>query len=95
MEDLVLQGAKETIHNNEPVIILEICGGNIPERSSPEIRNEILRKMHLVEEFGYKLIRLSDSSDYLALPANSIEFEQASKTKQYRHHLKQLKKWQR
>ncbi len=94
MEESVLLGAKETIEKNKPAMIIEICGGNVPEKSNPEIRAEILRRIKLVESFGYKVMRLCDSSDYLALPENSQEFKEVCQTKLYKHHIKQLKKWQ-
>lgn len=92
MEADVLEGATQTILKNKPIMLIEICGGSLPETCSPEIRNEIFRRIQMVENLGYEVIRLCDWWDYLAIPKDSKEFKEISQSKTYRHHLKKLKK---
>ena len=68
MEIEVLEGAKNTILENKPVILVEIYGGVLPETGTPEQKAEIEKRVKYVEGLGYKVTRLLNFWDYLALP---------------------------
>lgn len=68
MEDQVLEGATQTILRNKPVILIEIAGGQLPESAPPHIRDEIYRRVKMVEDFGYEVERIMNHWDYLAIP---------------------------
>jgi FkbM family methyltransferase len=67
MENRVLEGARETIRKNKPVIILEIMGGWVPEAASASIIAQIEYTKRIITDLGYDLKRIDDW-DYLALP---------------------------
>lgn len=66
-EDMVLDGARKTIAQNRPVIIIEICGGNPIEQASEDIKRKILATKNKLEKMNYNVSRI-DLVDYLALP---------------------------
>lgn len=67
MENMVLEGAKETIQKNKPVIILEIMGGWIPETAPSYVIEQIEYTKRIITDLGYDLNRIGDW-DYLAIP---------------------------
>lgn len=67
MENAVLDGARETILRNKPIIIIEIMGGYIPETAPRKIVEQIEFTKLKVQNLGYKLIRVV-GWDYLAIP---------------------------
>ena len=66
-EDNVLDGARETIARNRPVIVIEIQGDFAYVTAPPPIRQRIERTMRKLEDLGYSL-QLIKGADYLALP---------------------------
>jgi FkbM family methyltransferase len=67
MEDAVLDGAKNTILRNKPVIILEIMGSWEYNTAPPEILEQINFTIRKLEGFGYKVSNIV-GWDYLAIP---------------------------
>lgn len=67
MENLVLEGAKETILKNKPVIILEIMGGWVFETAPSYIVEQIEYTKRILTDLGYDIKRIVDW-DYLATP---------------------------
>lgn len=67
MENYVLDGAKETILRNKPVILIEILK-NYSLLTAPEKKkNQILFTISKLENWGYKVEPIG-GADYLALP---------------------------
>lgn len=66
-EDHVLDGARETIMRNRPVIVIEIQGGSNYASASPQVRQFIDRTRAKLESFGYEVQHVR-THDYLALP---------------------------
>jgi FkbM family methyltransferase len=66
MENLVLEGAKETILRNKPVILVEIMGGYLPETAPASIVERIDHTKRQVASLGYDVKRIGNW-DYLAL----------------------------
>lgn len=66
MENAALDGARETILRNKPVIILEIMGGYTPEYT-PQGIDQIEFTKKKVADMGYTVYRF-DAWDYLAIP---------------------------
>ena len=56
MENLVLEGAKETILKNKPVILLEIMGGYFPQKATSSIVEQIEHTKRHVASLGYDVI---------------------------------------
>lgn len=74
-ENSVLKGAKNTIINNKPVILLEIAGGVNYKTADQIHRNNIDSTKQYVVSLGYQLISLGDLGqgcpwDYLCLPTH-------------------------
>ena len=92
MEIDVLEGARQTILRDRPVLLVEILGGCAIERANQEQREIIRSRRKHIESLGYELMRVNQTCDYLAFPKNSEEFREISKTREYRRHLKFLKK---
>ncbi len=67
MEDAFLEGAKNTIIRNKPVILIEIMGGHHYANASEEIRAKIDNTIGFLESLGYKVENIL-GCDYLALP---------------------------
>lgn len=66
-EDHVLDGARQTIRRNRPVILIEIQGGQRYESASPEMRATIDGTRARLVAMGYKVERVH-AHDYLAIP---------------------------
>lgn len=71
-ENAVLDGAKETILNNRPIIVIEIMGGHNIDTAPPHIREQILYTINKIGLFGYKVQRLR-GHDYIAFPPEALE----------------------
>ncbi len=67
MEDIVLEGIKNTILSNKPIIIIEIQGGYSIETAPPEIVEKIVHTRSTLTNLGYALHRIS-GIDYLCIP---------------------------
>jgi FkbM family methyltransferase len=66
-EDFVLDGARETIAANRPVLVVEIMGGNDYQTATPEIRARIDSTKEKLASLGYAVTKVS-KHDYLAIP---------------------------
>ena len=67
MENAVLDGAKQTILKNKPVILLEIKGGYFVDTAPKEIQEEIEFTKKKISEMGYSVYRIG-WWDYLGIP---------------------------
>ncbi len=67
MEDQALDGARETILSNRPVIIIEIQGGNNFGSASQVVRRNIMHTLEKLESLGYCVTQLF-IHDWLAIP---------------------------
>ncbi len=67
MEDQVIDGARQTILDNRPAILVEIQGGYDYDKVSEERRAKIDHTINKLVELGYGVTRFS-GYDYLALP---------------------------
>lgn len=63
----VLEGAKETILRERPVILIEIQGGYDSSNAPPQIREMIQATIKNMEDLGYHVEKII-GHDYLALP---------------------------
>lgn len=71
MEADVLDGAALTIMRNKPVILVEIQGnGERPVQLGENTKEMALVSIEKIRKFGYTLIHLEHSVDYLAFPEN-------------------------
>ncbi len=64
-EDPVLEGARKTITENRPVILIEIMGNrnaNLPDRDQ-----RVATTINLIKQMGYTVSKYG-FDDYLALP---------------------------
>lgn len=91
MEIDVLEGARQTILRDRPVLLVEICGGCPVEQANQEQKQLISSRMKYIESLGYELMRVYQTCDYLAFPEDSNFFKEIAKTREYRRHLKFLK----
>jgi FkbM family methyltransferase len=66
-DEIFLEGARETILRNKPVMIMEICGGLDIDTANPEEKATILKIQSTIKNMGYQLERIS-IHDYLAIP---------------------------
>ncbi len=66
-DDLFLDGARETILRNKPVMVMEILGGADIDTAIPEHKKRILNTQKKITDLGYGLERIS-VHDYLCLP---------------------------
>jgi FkbM family methyltransferase len=66
-DDIFLDGAKETILRNKPVLLMEIMGGSDIDNTTPDIKELIINTKQKITNLGYELTRIS-SWDYLAIP---------------------------
>ena len=71
MEDQALDGARETILTNRPVIIIEIQGGNEFGSAPQEIRRRIMHTIDTLESLGYNVTQLF-THDWLAIPKENL-----------------------
>ncbi|MBI2743519.1 MAG: FkbM family methyltransferase [Chlamydiales bacterium] len=67
MENAVIDGARETILRNRPMIILEIMGGSTLKTAPAEIADQIEFSKRKVVDLGYNLTHIF-GWDYLAIP---------------------------
>ena len=70
-ENDVLDGMVETIKKNQPVIIIEICGGWIWDTAPPDIKSRILFTQEKLSDLGYEIHHLK-AWDYIAFPKSKI-----------------------
>lgn len=68
MEEQVLDGARETILANRPIIIIEIMGGHDFGTATKEVRQMILHTIDKLEQLGYQVKQLW-GHDWIALPS--------------------------
>lgn len=66
-ENAVLDGAKETILRERPVILIEIMGGHDADTAPPEIRQKIQHTIQKLEDLNYSVHKIV-THDYLAVP---------------------------
>ncbi len=66
-ENIVLDGARRTIQQNRPVIIIEICGGIPLEKADSATKLKIAATKTKLKKMGYTVSRI-DSENYLAIP---------------------------
>ncbi len=78
-EYFVLQGAKETIARNRPVIFFEILNRPDYEKSPLHEKVNYIRVISLIESMGYEPFVIF-GNDYIAFPADNPEFD---KIKEY------------
>lgn len=65
-EDELLEGAKETIANSRPVLVIEIMGG-FGWSESPEVKARIQHTISILESMDYTVSKIW-VDDYLAIP---------------------------
>ena len=70
MENLVLDGATQTILSNHPVIIIEIMGGYNFATAPSSIRHQILHTLDKIEHLGYTTTQLF-AHDWIAMPTST------------------------
>lgn len=66
MEDKVLEGAKETILRNKPIIFIEFTGYNLSQ-CDENSRKILMEKVSKLQKFGYSVHYIS-GHDYVAYP---------------------------
>lgn len=66
-ENEVIDGARETLLAQHPVVLLEIMGGFDHDKAGAKLRKQIDTTIAKLEELGYEVSRIQ-SWDYLALP---------------------------
>jgi hypothetical protein len=66
-DEIFLEGARETILRNKPVMVMEIYGGADVDTAEPEKKACILGVQNTIKKMGYRLERIS-IHDYLAIP---------------------------
>lgn len=71
-EFFVLQGARDTILRNKPVIIFEIMGEHDYNNCSQDIKEQFEKTIQLVASYGYD-VTLIFGNDYIALPKSDCE----------------------
>lgn len=69
LEDQVLEGARQTILDNKPIILVEIQGGYFLDTAPPEILAKKEATIKRIEDMGYAVVRFGDY-DYVATPRN-------------------------
>ncbi len=74
-EYFVLQGAKETILRNKPVILFEILNRPDYENSPLHEKVNYIRVISLLESFGYEPYVVF-GNDYIAFPADDARFDE-------------------
>jgi hypothetical protein len=71
MEDQVLDGAKETILKNRPIILIEIMGGYVFQTAPPDIRQKIMATVEKLKSLGYEVSQIQ-AHDWIAVPKKSL-----------------------
>lgn len=71
MEDSVLEGAKETILRNKPIIFIEFTGCDIINTKDENVRKKTIEKINKLEQMGYFIQNIS-FHDYIAYPFRNI-----------------------
>ena len=66
-ENSVLRGARQTIAEQKPVLLIEIQGGHSFDNAPREVRSEIVDTIQWIEAMGYHVYRIT-IYDYLGLP---------------------------
>lgn len=66
-ENGVLKGARQTITQNKPVILIEIMGGHDFDSATPEVKAKIQSTLDLLAELGYETTKVQEHN-YVALP---------------------------
>ena len=66
-ENGVLKGARQTITQNKPVILIEIMGGHDFDSATPEVKAKIQSTLDLLTELGYETTKVQEHN-YVALP---------------------------
>ena len=69
-ENMVLNGAKQTIIRNQPVILIEIIGGAHRDDLTAGEKKKMAYTMAFLKDLGY-VIPLVKGYDYVAMPKNS------------------------
>ncbi len=67
LEDQVLEGARQTIAESKPVILVEIQGGWLLDRAPPEVLEKIAATVKRIEDMGYSVLRFGHY-DYVGIP---------------------------
>lgn len=67
LEDIVLDGVKQTILSNKPIVLLEIQGGWNLDSAPPEIVAKILHTKGKLEALGYTVHRIH-IHDFIGIP---------------------------
>lgn len=68
-DDIFLDGARETILRNKPVLVMEILEGADIDTATPAHKQQILHTQKKIIDLGYKLTRVS-IHDYLCIPVD-------------------------
>lgn len=66
-DEIFLEGARETILRNKPVMVMEIYGGLNIDTAEPAHKALIVNIQNKIQNMGYRLKRIS-IHDYLAIP---------------------------
>lgn len=66
MEEEVLDGARETILTNRPIILLEIMGGSEFGQASQDVRHKMLHTIDKLEQLKYRVTQYN--ADWIAIP---------------------------
>lgn len=77
----VIEGAKQTILQNKPVMVVEIMGGTAYSNASPEQKTEIHRRMNKIAELGYSVHPIG-MHDYLCIPRGRSHLQVRGSTHQ-------------
>ncbi|MBO6657052.1 MAG: FkbM family methyltransferase [Pseudomonadales bacterium] len=67
LEDQVLEGARQTILESNPVILVEIQGGYLPDSAPPGILKKKAATIKRIEDMGYSVLRFG-YYDYVGIP---------------------------
>jgi FkbM family methyltransferase len=67
LEEQVLEGARQTIAESKPVLLVEIQGGYLLSTAPPEILAKKQATIKKIEDMGYAVIRFAPY-DYVAIP---------------------------
>lgn len=68
-DDIFLDGARETILRNKPVMVMEILGGADIDTGTAEQKQQILNTINKIKDLGYELERVF-IHDYLCTPVD-------------------------
>lgn len=73
-DNIFIDGAKETILRNKPVMVMEILGVADINSAPPAFKQQILNTQKKITDLGYQLKRVS-IHDYLCIPLEMVEPE--------------------